>query len=187
MRHGYRSSRYASIPRLFWVSCTGMQALEPAAGENREAARGFRSANVNYYSDRRAASTSSVIAGERSADEASLLVPGGPRLLAGCLVQFGRRVRGESRYAWLAVKGSGFRSGLGRRVHRLLQMGGTARPAPPRSAPSRRRRCATRRAATGRGTHGCEKNGRGSRRGTRTCASGPSTRSRRPSGSETAR
>jgi len=59
-------------------------------------------------------------ASEAAADEASLLVPEGPSVLAGCLVALGRRMRHPRRLAWLSAEGSGFRSALGRRVERLL-------------------------------------------------------------------
>jgi hypothetical protein len=59
-------------------------------------------------------------ASEWAADEASRVVPDGPRLLAACLVELaGRLVRRESA-AWQAIAGHGFRSSLGRRVQRLL-------------------------------------------------------------------
>jgi hypothetical protein len=59
-----------------------------------------------------------------AADEASLLVPDGPDALAGCLVALGRRLAGTRRLGWLSVAGPGFRSGLGRRVDRLLRLPG---------------------------------------------------------------
>ena len=61
-------------------------------------------------------------AGEAAADEASLLVPDGPRTLAACLVALGGRLAGSGRLGWLSMAGSGFRSGLGRRVQRLLDL-----------------------------------------------------------------
>jgi len=61
-------------------------------------------------------------AGEAAADEASLAVPGGPDVLAGCLVAMGRRLVHRPRLGWLSVGGSGFRSSLGRRVQRLLDL-----------------------------------------------------------------
>lgn len=60
------------------------------------------------------------VASELAADESSLLVPGGPELLAGCLVGLARRRVGGRRLGWVAVEGGGFRSTLGRRVERLL-------------------------------------------------------------------
>ena len=73
-------------------------------------------------------------AGEAAADEASLLVPDGPGVLAACLVAMGRRLVGPPRLGWLSIEGPGFRSGLGRRVERLLSL-----PAQPRRAPGRGR------------------------------------------------
>jgi beta-lactamase regulating signal transducer with metallopeptidase domain len=57
---------------------------------------------------------------ETAADEASLLVPEGPSLLADCLVALGRRMHRSGRLVWLSAEGSGYRSALGRRVERLL-------------------------------------------------------------------
>jgi len=62
-------------------------------------------------------------ASEAAADEASLLVPDGPDVLAGCLVAMGRRLSGARRLGWVSIHGPGFRSALGRRVQRLLQLG----------------------------------------------------------------
>ncbi len=59
---------------------------------------------------------------EAAADEASLLVPNGPDILAGCLVVLGRTVGTSSRWGWLSVGGSPFRSQLGKRVQRLLEL-----------------------------------------------------------------
>jgi hypothetical protein len=61
-------------------------------------------------------------ASETAADEASLLVPGGPDALAGCLVALGRRLVGPRPCGGLSFQGSGFRSSLGRRVERLLNL-----------------------------------------------------------------
>ena len=57
---------------------------------------------------------------EGAADEASLLIPDGPSTLAECLVQFGKRLAAVKSYGWIGAEGSRFRSGLGRRVNRLL-------------------------------------------------------------------
>jgi beta-lactamase regulating signal transducer with metallopeptidase domain len=57
---------------------------------------------------------------ELVADEGSLVVPDGPRLLAECLVILGKRQ--PDQMAWLAMTGTGFRSGLGRRVQRLMRI-----------------------------------------------------------------
>jgi hypothetical protein len=59
-------------------------------------------------------------AGELAADEASLLVPQGADTLAACLVALARRLESRPRLAWLAMAGPSWRSGLGRRVERLL-------------------------------------------------------------------
>lgn len=67
---------------------------------------------------------------EVAADEASLLLPDGPGVLAGCLVALGRRVVRRSRMSWVSINGPGFHSGLGRRVERLLHLGGRPRRAP---------------------------------------------------------
>jgi len=72
------------------------------------------------------------IASEAAADEASLLVPDGPRRLADCLVEMGRRLARPRPAAWLQVTGDGYRSDLGKRVVRLLGLEGTAWPAPRR-------------------------------------------------------
>jgi hypothetical protein len=74
-------------------------------------------------------------AGELAADEASLLVADGPGVLARCLVELGTRLAGAARPGWVRMAGSGFRSGLGRRVERLVRLGGAWRP--PRRAPAR--------------------------------------------------
>ncbi len=71
-------------------------------------------------------------AGELAADEASLLVDDGPGVLARCLVELGTRLAGAARPGWVRMAGSGFRSGLGRRVERLVRLGGAWRP--PRRA-----------------------------------------------------
>ena len=72
------------------------------------------------------------IASEAAADEASLLVPDGPRRLADCLVEMGRRLARPRPAAWLQVTGGGYRSDLGKRVVRLLGLEGTAWPTPRR-------------------------------------------------------
>ncbi|HZY90295.1 MAG TPA: M56 family metallopeptidase, partial [Gemmataceae bacterium] len=74
-------------------------------------------------------------AGELAADEASLLVADGPGVLARCLVELGTRLAGAARPGWVRMAGSGFRSGLGRRVERLVRLGGAWRP--PRRALAR--------------------------------------------------
>jgi outer membrane protein assembly factor BamB len=65
-----------------------------------------------------------ITASETAADEASLAVRSGPGALADGLVRIARRISTKS---WLAVppraSGSGLRSGLARRVERLLSLG----------------------------------------------------------------
>jgi len=70
-------------------------------------------------------------AAETAADEAALVVPEGPSALADCLVSLGRRMAAPRRYGWVAVRGSGFRSRLGRRVERLLNLSGHAQGGRP--------------------------------------------------------
>jgi len=72
-------------------------------------------------------------ASEAAADEASILVPGGPQALAASLVALGRRLVVERSFGWLAFHGYGFRSALGRRVHRLLNLASREPRLPPRS------------------------------------------------------
>jgi hypothetical protein len=62
-------------------------------------------------------------ASELAADEASLIVPDGPGVLAACLVELGGRLLGVQRAGWVRMAGSGFQSSLGRRVERLLNLG----------------------------------------------------------------
>ena len=71
-------------------------------------------------------------ASEAAADEASLLVPDGPRVLAASLVALGRRLTRPGQLAWLSADGGGFRSALGRRVERLLDLRARPRVAPGR-------------------------------------------------------
>lgn len=70
-------------------------------------------------------------ASEAVADEASLLVPEGPSVLAACLVALGRRLA-RPQLGWLSVQGPHFRSGLGLRVERLLRLSSQAGPVPGR-------------------------------------------------------
>lgn len=67
------------------------------------------------------------LASEMAADEASLLVADGPRVLAECLVELGVRAL-EPRFGQLSA--SGFRSHLGRRVQRLVGLKGAWGPGP---------------------------------------------------------
>ncbi len=61
---------------------------------------------------------------EQAADEASLLVENGPDSLAECLVEIGRRLVRRQPFGRLGIDGNGFRSGLGQRVARLLELSG---------------------------------------------------------------
>lgn len=65
-------------------------------------------------------------ASELAADEASALVADGPAVLARCLVELGGRLAGAPSAGWVRMAGSGFRSGLGRRVERLVRLDGRA-------------------------------------------------------------
>jgi beta-lactamase regulating signal transducer with metallopeptidase domain len=69
------------------------------------------------------------LASEMVADEASLLVADGPRVLAECLVEMGARLSGQ---VLGQLRASGFRSHLGRRVQRLVHLEGQAWSPPPR-------------------------------------------------------
>jgi hypothetical protein len=71
-------------------------------------------------------------ASETAADEASLLRPDGPTLLAACLVELGKRLTRPRPAGWVRMAGSGFRSSLGRRVERLLRLDGQPRQPPSR-------------------------------------------------------
>jgi beta-lactamase regulating signal transducer with metallopeptidase domain len=62
------------------------------------------------------------LANELAADEASLLVADGPRVLAECLVQFGARLLERPVAGQIPV--TGFRSHLGRRVQQLMRLEG---------------------------------------------------------------
>jgi hypothetical protein len=61
-------------------------------------------------------------ASEWTADEASLVVPNGPEVLADCLVRIGGRLLKPQPCARPGIEGAGFRSDLGRRVTRLLSL-----------------------------------------------------------------
>jgi hypothetical protein len=62
------------------------------------------------------------LTGEMAADEASQLVPQGPDILAACLVELGRRIAYPSALGWMAAAEPGFRSSLGKRVERLVDL-----------------------------------------------------------------
>jgi hypothetical protein len=70
---------------------------------------------------------------ELAADEASLLVADGPRVLAECLVQFGARLLERPVAGQIPV--TGFRSHLGRRVQQLMRLDGRTW-SPPRRLPA---------------------------------------------------
>ncbi|MBI4662089.1 MAG: M56 family metallopeptidase [Verrucomicrobia bacterium] len=59
-------------------------------------------------------------AAEAAADETSLLLEDGPRTLAGCLVRLGGQLSKDRRLGWTGVAGTGFQSGLARRVECLV-------------------------------------------------------------------
>jgi beta-lactamase regulating signal transducer with metallopeptidase domain len=71
-------------------------------------------------------------ASELAADEASALVDDGPAELARCLVELGGRLAGAPSAGWVRMAGNGFRSGLGRRVERLVRLDGRAWRPPSR-------------------------------------------------------
>lgn len=72
------------------------------------------------------------VASESAADEASLLVHDGPGVLAECLVALARQQTSPRPAGWLGIEGSGFRSGLGRRVESLLKLDGNSWRPPDR-------------------------------------------------------
>jgi hypothetical protein len=61
---------------------------------------------------------------ETAADEASLLVEAGPETLAECLVSLGQQLTRRTAPGWLGIRGYGFKSGLGKRVTRLMELRG---------------------------------------------------------------
>lgn len=61
---------------------------------------------------------------ELAADEASLLVADGPGVLAECLVELGARLAQTRSLIPMGMAGPGYRSGLGRRVERLVKLEG---------------------------------------------------------------
>ena len=69
-------------------------------------------------------------ASELAADEASVAVENGPRVLAECLVVMARRLTVPAGSGWQGIQGSRFRSRVGRRVERLLSL--DAAPLPVR-------------------------------------------------------
>jgi beta-lactamase regulating signal transducer with metallopeptidase domain len=65
------------------------------------------------------------VSSELAADEAAALVPDGPGSLAKCLVTLGKEMTAGRGWGWVGING-GFRSKLGKRVERLMQMPGSA-------------------------------------------------------------
>ncbi|HWN94095.1 MAG TPA: M56 family metallopeptidase [Methylomirabilota bacterium] len=61
-------------------------------------------------------------ASEVAADNASLLTTNGPNRLAECLIVCAKELRKPALVTWLGMDGGGFRSALGKRVARLLQL-----------------------------------------------------------------
>jgi beta-lactamase regulating signal transducer with metallopeptidase domain len=68
-------------------------------------------------------------AAETAADEASLLVADGPGVLAECLLQLASRLTSRPASGPIGIAGQGLRSGLARRIQRLISLkGATWRP-----------------------------------------------------------
>ncbi|MDA1274702.1 MAG: M56 family metallopeptidase, partial [Verrucomicrobia bacterium] len=65
-------------------------------------------------------------AAESAADEASMLVANGPNALAECLVALGGRLTQPKSPGWVGIEGNGFRSGLARRINRLITLQGSS-------------------------------------------------------------
>jgi beta-lactamase regulating signal transducer with metallopeptidase domain len=63
------------------------------------------------------------VSAELAADEATNLVPDGPASLANCLVTLGKEMSAAGGSGWAGING-GFRSNLGQRVERLLEISG---------------------------------------------------------------
>lgn len=62
------------------------------------------------------------VASELAADEACVLAEQGPATLAECLVTIAQEMHGPGTLESIGIEGSGFRSRLGQRVERLLQL-----------------------------------------------------------------
>jgi beta-lactamase regulating signal transducer with metallopeptidase domain len=69
---------------------------------------------------------------EVAADEASLVVADGPVALAECLAALGAQLTQRRSFGWMGVEGNGLRSGLGRRVERLVHLRGNSYASPNR-------------------------------------------------------
>lgn len=76
-----------------------------------------------WFARRRLHSTS-----ELAADEAAAILENGPGTLAECLVQLGQQLTHARSFGWLGVGGDGFRSHLGQRVERLLNLKNAEQP-----------------------------------------------------------
>lgn len=70
-------------------------------------------------------------ASELVADESSLLLANGPDRLAECLLACAKELRRPALANWQSMDGGGFRSALGKRVTRLLQLSQPARLSRP--------------------------------------------------------
>ncbi len=73
------------------------------------------------------------LASECAADEACVHVVGGPDALAECLLRYGERLTATPALGRLGIAGDGFRSSLGQRVARLLEMRTTPSDTPTRA------------------------------------------------------
>src|SRR5207245_8429490 len=60
----------------------------------------------------------------------------GPVVLAECLAEMGARLTQQGPFAWISVEGNGLRSGLGRRVERLVHLHGNSSPSQGRLRPA---------------------------------------------------
>ena len=65
---------------------------------------------------------------ELAADEATAILENGPSTLAECLLTLSRQMTGLRRWSWMGVDG-GFRSNLGQRIQRLLNLREARQPA----------------------------------------------------------
>ncbi len=72
-------------------------------------------------------------ASESAADEASLVVADGPHVLASCLLELGTQLIRSRQGGWVRMAGANFRSSLGRRVQRLVQLRGQSWRPPSRA------------------------------------------------------
>lgn len=72
-----------------------------------------------WWSRHRLQASSEVVA-----DEGTALLENGPVKLAECLVVLGRELTATRKLAWIGIGGGGFRSNLGKRVERLVNLKG---------------------------------------------------------------